>query len=129
MYYYFDYKSDEIGNNILSQPLSTPFKSVQKTAMPITNGWLEGAEKIPSPHCDARPDSTAVSLLVVHNISLPPGEFGGHYISDLFLGQLDKNAHPYFSTIYKLKVSAHCLIQRNGHIIQFVSFNDRAWHA
>lgn len=95
----------------------------------IVNGWLSEAKKIASPYCDARPEQEKVSLLVVHNISLPPGEFGGSYITDLFLGRLDGSAHPYFSSIYKLKVSAHCLIQRDGAIIQYVSFNDRAWHA
>ncbi|GHE95020.1 1,6-anhydro-N-acetylmuramyl-L-alanine amidase AmpD [Thalassotalea profundi] len=95
----------------------------------ITNGWLDTADKIPSPHFNARPENTKVSLLVVHNISLPPGKFGGNYITDLFLGQLDEHAHPYFSSIYQLKVSAHCLIQRDGNIIQYVSFDDRAWHA
>ena len=97
--------------------------------MNITNGWLDVAEKIPSPHCDPRPAHENVALLVVHNISLPPAQFGGPFITDLFLGQLDPNAHPYFEAIHQLRVSAHCLIRRNGDIIQYVSFNDRAWHA
>ncbi|XQW84400.1 1,6-anhydro-N-acetylmuramyl-L-alanine amidase AmpD [Thalassotalea piscium] len=95
----------------------------------LANGWLDGAEKIPSPYYNSRPEDTDVSLLVVHNISLPPGKFGGQYITDLFLGRLDPTIDPYFTSIYKLQVSAHCLIKRDGHIIQYVSFNDRAWHA
>lgn len=117
----------------MTKPFDTTFgatfNAVPKAVFKISNGWLDGAEKIPSPHCDARPEQENVSLLVVHNISLPPGEFGGDYITDLFLGKLDANAHSYFSAIYTLKVSAHCLIQRDGKIIQYVSFNDRAWHA
>ena len=65
----------------------------------------------------------------MHNISLPPGQFGGDHITNFFLGNLDPNIHPYFENIYNIRVSAHCLIQRNGHIIQYVSFNDKAWHA
>ena len=99
------------------------------TPLKIVNGWLDTATHIPSPRDNERPVHECISLLVVHNISLPPGEFGGGYITDLFLGQLDPNADPYFETIAQLKVSAHCLIQRNGNVIQYVSFNDRAWHA
>lgn len=67
--------------------------------------------------------------MVIHNISLPPGQFGGGYITDLFLGKLDPTADPYFETIAALKVSAHCLIRRDGTVIQYVSFDDKAWHA
>ncbi|HIF9389717.1 TPA: 1,6-anhydro-N-acetylmuramyl-L-alanine amidase AmpD [Photobacterium damselae] len=91
--------------------------------------WLNEAQHLPSPFYDTRPDDTDISLLVVHNISLPPGEFGGPYVEQLFTGQLDPEAHPYFATIYKLRVSAHCFIRRDGSIIQFVPFNGRAWHA
>ncbi len=70
-----------------------------------------------------------MSLIVVHNISLPPGEFGGPYISQLFTNQLDRHAHPYFEDIHALKVSSHLLIRRDGQIIQYVPFNRRAWHA
>ncbi|WP_371188174.1 1,6-anhydro-N-acetylmuramyl-L-alanine amidase AmpD [Thalassotalea maritima] len=100
----------------------------------INNGWLQQhacpvyIEHIASPHYDQR-ETNDISLLVIHNISLPPGEFGGDYISDLFLGRLDPNAHPYFEDIYQLRVSAHCLIRRDGAIIQYVPFNKRAWHA
>jgi len=65
----------------------------------------------------------------VHNISLPPGQFGGTHITDFFLGKLDHSLDPYFESIYQLRVSAHCLIRRDGHIVQYVSFNDKAWHA
>lgn len=95
----------------------------------IDKGWLIKAEQIPSPHFNERPTGVALSLLVIHNISLPPGQFGGSYITDLFLGKLNPNADPYFKEIYQLEVSAHCLIRRDGHIIQYVSFEDRAWHA
>ena len=70
-----------------------------------------------------------ISLLVIHNISLPPGKFGGPFITDLFLGKLDPSVDPYFEQIYQLEVSSHCLIRRTGEIIQYVSFYDRAWHA
>lgn len=95
------------------------------------NGWYTLAQKEPSPHFDQRENYSPenIDLLVVHNISLPPGEFGGNYITDLFLGTLDPNAHETFANIYQLRVSAHCLIRRNGEVIQYVSFNDRAWHA
>jgi len=95
----------------------------------ISNGWLAEAKQVKSPHFNQRPDAEPISLLVLHNISLPPGEFGGNYIEDFFLGKLDKGDHPYFADIYQMKVSAHCLIKRDGNIVQFVSFNDRAWHA
>ena len=95
----------------------------------IENGWLLDREQQPSPHYSAREVDAEISLLVVHNISLPPGQFGGAYITDLFLGKLDPKADPYFKDIHQLKVSAHCLIRRDGHIIQYVSFDDKAWHA
>ncbi len=95
----------------------------------IVNGWLSGVEHFKSPHCAPRESEDEVSLLVVHNISLPPGKFGGSYITDLFLGKLNPKHDPYFQEIYQLEVSAHCLIRRDGQIIQYVSFNDKAWHA
>jgi len=82
-----------------------------------------------SPHCDERPDGAQVSLLVIHNISLPPGEYGGPWIDDLFMGRLDATAHPYFADIAALKVSAHYLIRRDGSLIQYVPPEMRAWHA
>lgn len=91
-------------------------------------GLLVGGEYIPSPNCDERP-SGKIELLVIHNISLPPGEFGGDGITRLFTNTLDVTAHPYYQTIAALKVSAHFLLRRNGHIIQFVPCLKRAWHA
>ena len=88
-----------------------------------------GAQYVPSANADERPIDTSLSLLVVHNISLPPNEFGGPYIQQLFTNQLDPNDHPYFAEIADKKVSAHILIRRDGEIIQFVPFNRRAWHA
>ena len=95
----------------------------------IENGWLTSAEQQRTTHFEPRDEDDHVSLLVVHNISLPPGQFGGSYITDFFLGTLDPTIDPYFESIYNVRVSAHCLIQRNGHIIQYVSFHDKAWHA
>ncbi|MBF0295599.1 MAG: 1,6-anhydro-N-acetylmuramyl-L-alanine amidase AmpD [Magnetococcales bacterium] len=84
---------------------------------------------LPSPHADARPVGTAVDLLVVHAISLPPGEFGGGYVDDLFLGRLDSGLHPYFAGLAGLRVSAHFLIGRGGEVTQYVPVLRRAWHA
>jgi AmpD protein len=91
-------------------------------------GWLEECERIPSPNCDERPDGT-IHLLVIHNISLPPEEFGGDGVQRLFTNTLDAGAHPYYATIAGLEVSAHFFVRRDGHIVQFVSCLDRAWHA
>ena len=85
--------------------------------------------RIPSPHFDDRPEGERISLLVVHNISLPPGEYGGPYIEDLFMGRLDAAAHPYFEEIAGLRVSSHYLIRRDGTVIEYVPPEKRAWHA
>jgi len=82
-----------------------------------------------SPNFDDRPEGTQVSLIVIHNISLPPGEFGGPYIEDLFLNRLDPEAHPFFREIEGLQVSAHYLVRRDGEVVQFVDPGKRAWHA
>lgn len=99
--------------------------------MQIQNGWLDAARRVPSLHFNARPDNASgqISLLVIHGISLPPGQFGGLWIDALFTGTLDPAADPYFATIAGLQVSAHCLIRRDGEVVQYVSFADRAWHA
>lgn len=97
--------------------------------MRLLDGWLVGVKHVPSPHFDCRPEDENPSLLVVHNISLPPGEFGGPWIDALFTGTLDPDAHPYFADISHLRVSAHCLIRRDGEIVQYVPFDKRAWHA
>jgi AmpD protein len=95
----------------------------------IKNAILTQAEYCPTSHCDERPALTNISLLVVHNISLPPNEFGSDYIKYFFTGCLDPKLHPYFASIYQMRVSAHCLIKRDGAILQFVPFDKRAWHA
>lgn len=92
-------------------------------------GLLEGARFIASSNCDERPAGSAVELLVIHNISLPPGEFGGPGIIELFTNGLDPDAHPYYREIAGRKVSAHFLIRRDGELIQFVPCGRRAWHA
>ncbi len=97
-----------------------------------TRGWLEPSEQValrPSPNFNERPSDTNISLLVIHNITLPPGQFGTPYITDLFLNQLDLSADPWFVNVEGLKVSAHFVIDRLGFITQFVSCDDRAWHA
>ncbi|HYD95643.1 MAG TPA: 1,6-anhydro-N-acetylmuramyl-L-alanine amidase AmpD [Noviherbaspirillum sp.] len=93
------------------------------------DGWADGAARSPSPNFDTRAPDTEIRLLVIHNISLPPGRFGGTEIEDLFCNRLDCDAHPYFDQLRTLRVSAHFLIRRDGTVIQFVSANDRAWHA
>jgi AmpD protein len=95
----------------------------------VADGWLVGAERRPSPNRNARPAGTPIDLLVIHNISLPPGQFGGPWIDDLFLARLDPQAHPYFAAIAGAPVSAHLLILRGGHCVQYVPFAERAWHA
>ncbi|MDH4283998.1 MAG: 1,6-anhydro-N-acetylmuramyl-L-alanine amidase AmpD [Gallionellaceae bacterium] len=92
-------------------------------------GWLSGVRRIASPNCDARPPGMPVELLVIHNISLPPRQFGGGEIARLFTNTLDTEAHPFFSQLRGLKVSAHFLIRRDGELIQFVACGKRAWHA
>lgn len=91
-------------------------------------GLLSGCEYIPSPNCDDRPGD-AIELVVIHNISLPPDEFGGDGVLQLFTNTLDASAHPYYPTIAGLKVSAHFFVRRDGRIIQFVPCLKRAWHA
>ncbi|WP_299200306.1 1,6-anhydro-N-acetylmuramyl-L-alanine amidase AmpD [uncultured Amphritea sp.] len=95
----------------------------------IEAGWLSGVERCPSPNFNQRPENIQPRLLVIHNISLPPARFGGGYIKDFFLNRLDTSAHPYFETIAALQVSAHLLIERSGGMVQFVGFDQRAWHA
>ncbi|HDG1666375.1 TPA: 1,6-anhydro-N-acetylmuramyl-L-alanine amidase AmpD [Kluyvera ascorbata] len=97
--------------------------------MQLDKGWLVGVRHVPSPHHDGRPEDEAPSLLVVHNISLPPGQFGGPWIDALFTGTIDPDADPFFAEIAHLRVSAHCLIRRDGEIVQYVPFDKRAWHA
>ncbi|MGR8980788.1 MAG: 1,6-anhydro-N-acetylmuramyl-L-alanine amidase AmpD [Gammaproteobacteria bacterium] len=97
--------------------------------MLIDRHWLTGVTKKPSLNCDERPDPSDIDLVVIHCISLPPGEFGGPYIDQLFCNKLDPEEHAYFNEICRLKVSAHLLIKRTGEIVQYVPFDRRAWHA
>ncbi|WP_407074405.1 1,6-anhydro-N-acetylmuramyl-L-alanine amidase AmpD [Psychrobacter sp. CAL346-MNA-CIBAN-0220] len=111
-------------------PLSQPAPS-----MIINEGRLSAATWLCSPNNNKRPDGIAVDTIVIHNISLPPNEFGAcaanglHYVKALFTNQLDWQAHPYFQTIEGAEVSAHLFIERDGAITQFVNLNARAWHA
>ncbi len=95
----------------------------------ILEGWLTNTQHCPSPNFNHRPEDSNISLLVIHNISLPPNQFDNDYIEHFFCNTLDCTLHPYFESIKDLQVSAHALIKRTGEIIQFVSFNNRAWHA
>lgn len=97
--------------------------------MKIVEHWLSEAVECASPNQDDRPEGIIVDTIVIHNISLPPGEFGGGHVSELFCNQLDKTVHPYFAEIGDLQVSAHVLIDRAGNCTQYVGFDRRAWHA
>ncbi|MNG48018.1 1,6-anhydro-N-acetylmuramyl-L-alanine amidase AmpD [compost metagenome] len=101
----------------------------QAASFQVIDGQLIGARQIASPNYNQRPEQTEIQLLVVHNISLPPSQFGGGYIEQFFQNQLDWSVHPYFQTIEGMQVSTHLLILRTGEVLQFVNFNDRAWHA
>jgi len=92
-------------------------------------GIARSALQVPSPNCDERPAGASIELLVVHGISLPPGEFGGPGIVELFTNRLDPGSHPYYAQIASLKVSSHFLIRRDGALVQFVPCGKRAWHA
>ena len=92
-------------------------------------GWLGRARAAPSPNFGPRPAETPVDLVVLHSISLPPGEYGGDAVERLFINALDWSAHPYYETIRGLTVSAHFLVRRDGELVQFVSCDERAWHA
>jgi N-acetyl-anhydromuramoyl-L-alanine amidase len=92
-------------------------------------GLIPAARYLASPNCDDRPDGAGVELLVIHNISLPPAQFGGPGVIDLFLNRLDVAAHPYYRNIAGLRVSSHFFIRRQGELIQFVPCSKRAWHA
>jgi len=94
----------------------------------VQDHWLNIAQKCPSPNVNQRPGEE-ISLLVVHNISLPPKQYGGPYVEDFFCNRLDPKAHPYFAEISSIEVSSHLFIRRDGSVIQFVPFNQRAWHA
>lgn len=93
------------------------------------SGLVQGARFIPSPNCDDRPEGMQPEVVVIHAISLPPGEFGGPGIERLFCNTLDPTEHPYYAEIKDLRVSAHLLIRRDGELVQFVPLHRRAWHA
>jgi AmpD protein len=95
----------------------------------LESGLMRGVAQIASPNCDARPPGVEADLIVVHGISLPPGEFGGPWIDRLFTNTLPVDAHPYFAEVAPLRVSAHVAIQRTGAVTQYVKFSERAWHA
>ena len=108
---------------------------ISRALMTITNDQLSSAHWMPSPNYNTRPDGITIDTIVIHNISLPPDDFGAtdanglHYVKALFTNRLDWSAHPYFQTIKGAEVSAHLLIERDGTITQFVNFGARAWHA
>lgn len=93
------------------------------------DGWCTGALSVPSPNFDQRPDGVCPDLLVIHNISLPPGQFGGDAIVALFTNTLDCDSHPFYQALCGLRVSAHFLVRRDGTLLQFVACGARAWHA
>ncbi len=95
----------------------------------LTTGLLVGVRYVPSPNWDYRPAGGDIDLLVIHNISLPPGEFGGPYVDALFTNNLDPTAHPFFREINRLKVSSHLFLDREGEVTQYVPLTGRAWHA
>ena len=95
----------------------------------VRDGWSDEVRRVESTHCDERPPGERVCLLVLHAISLPPGEFGGDSVERLFTGRLDAAAHPYFRALAGTRVSAHFLVRRDGEVLQFVPVTQRAWHA
>ena len=113
--------------------IAAPHTAMHTKADPMTtlwrDGWYRFAKHTPSPNFGPRPVGTTIDLVVLHSISLPPGEYGGPEIEALFTNTLDWDAHPYFQQIRGAEVSAHFVIRRNGALIQFVSCDDRAWHA
>ncbi len=99
------------------------------TTLTVENGRVQQARWCPSPNCNERPPDCTPQLIVLHNISLPPGEFETGCIEDFFCNRLDTTTHPWFSNIAGVQVSAHFLLERSGHLIQFVNCDARAWHA
>jgi AmpD protein len=111
-------------------PQTRPEQTLPNAGPPSWDrGWYAFAARRPSPNFDARPADTKIDLVVVHAISLPPGQYEGHAVEELFTNELDWLTHPYYQSIEGLKVSAHFFVRRNGDLLQFVSCNDRAWHA
>src|SRR5215510_13571277 len=106
-----------------------PMNANARDASAIRGGWHAGARMLASPNHGVRPEGVVVDLVVIHSISLPPGEYGGGCIERLFTNTLDWSAHPYFEQIRGTQVSAHFVILRSGELVQFVSCDERAWHA
>jgi N-acetyl-anhydromuramoyl-L-alanine amidase len=113
----------------MSKVISRPLSALKADAKDWQAGWYRPAQRLDSPNFGARPAGSAVDLMVLHSISLPPGQYGGGQVQALFTNQLDWDAHPYFQTIRDMQVSAHFFIARDGTLWQFVSCDDRAWHA
>ena len=110
--------------------MRTPESAVADSlSINLADGWLSQVRRRPSPNCDPRPPGSGPELIVIHGISLPPGEYGGPWIDRLFTNTLPAEAHPYFATIQDLRVSSHVLIARDGALTQYVPFDQRAWHA
>lgn len=107
----------------------TCFKPSWPFEIDVERGLLAGARQVASPNQDERPPGCEPELIVVHGISLPPGEYGGPWIDRLFTNSLPADAHPYFADVHTLKVSSHLLIRRDGECVQYVPFHRRAWHA
>ena len=102
---------------------------VPASFLPDAEGWVPAARRVPSPNFDDRPAGMPVDLVVLHNISLPPGQFGSGDIEAFFQNRLDPDRHPFFATIHQVQVSAHFLVRRDGELVQFVPCGKRAWHA
>lgn len=120
----------EIVLPVMPQSSSSPTVGARAEHFTVdAQGWVPQAQHLVSPNFDARPGSMPVELLVVHNISLPPGQFGGPEIGEFFQNRLDHDAHPFFDEIRGVEVSAHFLVRRDGALQQFVSCDARAWHA
>lgn len=109
--------------------MPTPSDAVERASDWRGGGWLASARACPSPNIGPRPDGTLVDLIVIHSISLPPGQFGGPEVEQLFTNQLNFDAHPYFQHIRGLTVSSHFFIRRDGELVQFADLASRAWHA
>ncbi len=106
-----------------------PFSTSNRRRLITLNTWLDIARHVPSPNFGPRPAGAEVSLIVIHSISLPPGQYGGPEVEQLFTNTLNWDAHPYFSAIRGLEVSSHFFIRRTGEVVQLVACEDRAWHA
>ncbi len=109
--------------------MSAATRAIASRRLAWSGGWWNGARRVPSPNFGRRPTGSTIDLLVVHSISLPPGQFGGDAIERLFTNRLDFDAHPYYAQLRGLQVSAHFLVRRDGALVQFVSCARRAWHA